>query len=205
MKLQTNSTRLTISHILLLSLSILLAFGFGLAGCEGPQGPQGEQGPRGEQGLQGEQGPEGTANVIYSNWTAFADSNWSDAHNEFGQTRREYPIDVPEINEEILSMGTVKVYVRIPSVLGETVFPLPWIYGLTKGIAQVLSFELDPGMIVINFHDLVDDSEDPGTFGSVVEYRYVIIPGGIPAGKAKSLDLNNYQEVKEYFRIKDKK
>lgn len=185
----------------------LIVLSFSLAGisCEGPEGPTGHQGPQGETGAQGPEGPqgeEGTANVIYSDWTEFDSSNWTDAHSEFGQTRREYPIEVPEIDEEILAIGTVQLYVRIPSVLGDTVFPLPWIYGLTKGNAQVMGFELDPGMIIINFHDLVDDSDDPGTFGDVVEYRYVVIPGGMATAKMKSVDLNDYQAIMNHFHIK---
>ena len=85
----------------------LIVLSFSLAGisCEGPEGPTGHQGPQGETGAQGPEGPqgeEGTANVIYSDWTEFDSSNWTDAHSEFGQTRREYPIEVPEIDEEIL-------------------------------------------------------------------------------------------------------
>ncbi len=170
-------------------------------GCEGPEGPQGEQGSQGPEGPEGPQGPAGTANVIYSDWTDFVADNWTDDYSAFGQRRRDYPIDVPQIDGDILSMGTVKVYVRIPGVLGETVFPLPWIYGITKGIAQVLNYELDPGMITINFYDLVDDSVDPGTFGDVVEYRYVIIPGGMPAKAANLPDLNDYYKVIEYYGI----
>lgn len=178
----------------------ILLLSVGLLACEGPAGPEGPQGPQGAQGPQGEQGPEGTANVTYSDWAGFNESNWSEAYSAFGQMRRDYPITESAVDEDILATGTVMVYVRIPSVLGDSVFPLPWIYGLTKGIAQVLNFELEPGSIVINFYDLVDDSVDPGTFGEIVEYRYVIIPGGVQA-KAKGLDLNDYHSVVKYFDI----
>lgn len=172
------------------TLAIALATG----ACEGPTGPQGDQGPQGAQGPQGEQGPEGTANVIYSEWTAFDVANWSEAQSEYGQMRREYPIDVPELDAEILATGTVQVYARVPGTLGDKVFPLPWIYGLTKGIAQVLGFELEPATIIINFHDLVDDSVDPGTFGSGAEYRYVIIPGGTTAAPVQGADYHTLMD-----------
>lgn len=99
-------------------------------------------------------------------------------------------------------MGTVAVYTHIPGKLSiaENVYHLPWIYNLTKGLAQVLGFELSPGKINIYFHDLVDQSIDPGSFGTQVEYRYVIIPGGTPA-KANVPDLNDYHAVMEFYGI----
>lgn len=118
--------------------------------------------------------------------------------------RRDYPVTETAINDEILSMGTVAVYVRIPGnpSIQDKVFFLPWVYGLTKGgVSQKLAFELSPETINIYFHDVVDDSVDPGTFGSLVEYRYVIIPGGTPA-KATSLDISDYFAVMKYFGIK---
>lgn len=175
-------------------------------GCEGPTGdtgPAGAQGPQGEVGPQGPQGPAGTANVIYSEWIAFEASNWSDAYSRFGQTRRDYPITETQITAEILSMGTVAVYVRIPvnPTIEDQVFFLPWIYGLTKGIAQRLAFELSPETINIYFHDVVDQSVDPGSFGSGVEYRYVIIPGGT-AAKQVFPDFTNYHDTMNFYGIK---
>lgn len=169
-------------------------------GCTGSEGPTGPEGPQGEQGPQGPQGPAGTANVYYSDWTPFDVGNWSDAHSAFGQTRRDYPIDEPLIDAEVLATGTVAVYARIPTVTGTKVFPLPWIYHLTSGNAQVLDFELNTALINIGFYNLVDDSTDPGTFGDIVEYRYIIIPGGMPA-PAMQPSLEDYDAVLSYFGI----
>lgn len=189
-----------IRYIGIVLTSILLIPAMGCEGPEGPTGPAGSQGSQGEQGPQGPEGPPGTANVYYSNWTPFDASNWSDAYSRFGQMRRDYPIDEPLIDEEILAMGTVAVYIRIPGNAGDTVFSLPWVLHINKGLQQMINFELDPQLIVLNFFDLVDDSVDPGTFGNNVEYRYVIIPGGT-AAKAKLPDLNDYQAVVEFYGI----
>ncbi|MDX1640624.1 MAG: hypothetical protein R3220_02935, partial [Balneolaceae bacterium] len=142
------------------------------------------------------------ANVIYSDWIAFDSSKWSDAYSAFGQTRRDYPVSESAISAEILSMGTVAVYVRIPgnATIADKVFFLPWIYNITKGLAQRLAFELSPETITIYFHDLVDQTLDPGSFGNQVEYRYVIIPGGI-AAKEKYPDFSNYYETIEFYGI----
>lgn len=188
------------NHFFYIILSVIMVLGSGLMGCEGPEGPTGPQGPQGEQGTQGPQGEEGTANVIYSDWTSFDSANWSEAYTQFGQMRRDYPIDESAIDEEIMASGTVMVYVRIPGNTGDTIFVLPWVLHITKGLQQMLNFEIHPGQIVINFFDLVDDSVDPGTFGDNVEYRYIIIPGGTSA-KTAFPDFNDYYAVMEYYGI----
>lgn len=184
--------------VLLTGIALLLTTG--CEGPEGPTGPQGLQGAQGPQGEQGAQGPPGTANVYYSDWTAFDASNWSDAYSRFGQMRRDYPIDESLVDEEFLTMGTVAVYVRIPTSAGDSVFPLPWISHITKGLQQVLNFDLLPGQIIINFFDLVDDSVDPGSFGGIAEHRYVIIPGEVLT-KVNMPDLSDYNSVLNYYGI----
>jgi len=167
----------------------------------GPQGPQGEQGPQGQQGPQGEQGEPGTANVIYSEWTSFVLDNWTASLTFFGQTRREYPINVVEIDQDILDKGTVMVYVRF-SGTGTRIQPLPVISPiLSSAREQVLNFHLRLGLIHIEFYNLTDRTLDPGRIGAGNHYRYVIIPGGISALKSASLNLNDYERVMEYFGI----
>ena len=179
----------------------------GPQGPEGPQGPQGEQGPRGEtgprgeqgarglQGPQGEQGPQGplgpqgvqgepgTANVIYSEWINFNLNTWTASFTFFGQTRREYHIDVTEITAAILSSGTVMVYIRLQGTSG-SIQPLPLIGPILSSTKdQILNFRLQTGKIVLEFHNSTDRDQDPGRFGTGNQYRYIIIPGGITAGK----------------------
>ena len=92
------------------------------------------------------------------------------------------------------------VYVRFSST-GETVFALPLTYHITKSLQQVLNYELETGTIIIGFFDLVDDSVDPGTFGNVAEYRYVVIPGGTAVGASADIDLGDYSAVSDYYGI----
>lgn len=148
----------------------------------------------------GPAGPPGTANVYYSAWTPFDVANWSDAYSAFGQMRRDYPITESLVDSTFIAQGAAMVYVRIPGNTGETVYALPWIHHITKGKQQVLNFELEPGSIVINFYDLVDDTIDPGTFGEQVEHRYVLVPGGMAVDEV-NLNLSDYDAVQEHFGI----
>lgn len=196
-------------------LAVSIAFMI-VAGCEGPEGPtgpigpQGElgpqgtagtQGPQGEQGPPGEDGEDGNANVIYSEWITFDETNWNEPNTIGGQTRREYPISESQITDVILASGTIAVYARFDvAPITNRVFPLPLILPLTSGNEQQLAFELELGTIIITLHDIEDHTIEPVTFGSIGEYRYVIVPGGTPA-KAKLPDFNDYQAVMNYYGI----
>lgn len=183
-------------------LAIVLVAG---SGCEGPAGPDGNTGPQGEMGPPGQQGPQGqdgTANVIYSEWFNFTLENWTDSFSLQGQTRREYPVDVPQIDENILERGTVMVYVR-GFGNNQGVRPLPIIqpiFIITRD--AVLNFRFDLGKIHLEFYNIIERTIDPGRIGPTRQFRYIIIPGGVPAKAIEGHpDLNNYHEVMEYFGI----
>jgi hypothetical protein len=184
----------------------LLFAGVMLAGtaCEGPEGPEGDPGPQGEQGEPGPQGPqgeEGTANVIYSDWITFSSEEWSEPHSFFGQTRRDYEVDVDEMSEEIIYEGTVMVYVRF-SPIPDKIMPLPLIGPITTGSEdQSLGFELSPGSLNMFIHNLISRDEDPGVITDGNEFRYIIIPGGTQAAKSHPLDYDDYDAVVRYYGI----
>jgi len=158
-------------------------------------GPKGDQG---EQGVQGPDGPPGTANVIFSDWMEFDAANWSDAYSFYGQMRRDYPVAVSQIDEDMIDMGSVMVYARFSGAF-ESVFALPAILPLGPG-DNVLEFYLELGSIILSMHNLPDSTVDPGTFGTGNEFRYVLIPGGVAATKA-ALDLKDYYSVMAYYGI----
>lgn len=190
----------TLKQLAFFITALSLVFTLGCEGPEGPTGPQGEQGPQGPQGEQGPQGPAGTANVIYSDWIAFSNANWEAPTTLGGQLRREYPVSVSQLNEDILMMGTVAVYVRFDTVV-DRIFPLPLILPLTSGSEQQLDFELELNTIIFTLHDIEDNSVDPGTFGEVGQYRYIIIPGGT-AAKQMMPNFSNYVETMEFYGIR---
>jgi hypothetical protein len=170
-------------------------------GPQGEQGPLGEQGPEGPQGDQGPEGPPGTANVLYSEWTAFSLTEWSEPVSYFGQMRRTYTVESEDITEEILENGAVMVYVRFVSTFS-TIQPLPVIGPITKSTEdQVLNYYLQLEELIFLFHNLTNRDQDPGRIGSGNQYRYVIIPGGTTSFKKNYPDLNDYHAVMKYFDI----
>lgn len=196
-KMKTN----TYKYLLLIITSLSLVAAIGCEGSEGPTGPAGEQGPQGQQGPEGPQGPEGTANVIYSEWISFNESNWDAPDTLGGQVRREYPVDVPQITSDILSQGVVAVYAKFDvAEIQNRVFSLPSLLSLTSGAEQHLGFELEDSSLIITFHDVEDNSTAPTVFGDIGQFRYVIVPGGTPA-KQNFPDFSNYDEVVSFYNI----
>jgi hypothetical protein len=123
---------------------------------------------------------ESLPEIYYSPWTNFDTNNWSNSLTFFGQTRRDYQIQVPQIDAAILAGGTVMVYIRLGGS-STRIQPLPILGPVTTTARdQILNFRLQSGLIVIEFHTLTDRTIDPGTFGSGNQYRYVIIPGNTP-------------------------
>jgi hypothetical protein len=155
----------------------------GSAGAAGPAGPAGPQGP------QGPKGDSGAANVIYSDWIdvtfepANADSsNWSAA------------IRVERLDNEMLSQGEIKVYVNVNTSADPVVFPLPYFDGQTI---------INPVFYTDTIALVATTDVSTGTQGSdkVLQYRYVLIPGGALALKPDNINLDNYADVKKYLKL----
>jgi hypothetical protein len=181
---------------------IVFAFILAFAGCEPVEGPMGPEGPQGEQGERGEKGDPGTANVIYSDWTPFETTAWSEPFSFFGQNRRSYTIAEDSITDEIINRGTVMVFVRFGGTIN-SIQPLPIIQSITQSKNQVLDYHIRAGEIVIVYYNL-DDTVDPGTLSNSNQYRYVIIPGGTPVSNKKgveSLADLSYEDLFEALNI----
>jgi hypothetical protein len=112
--------------------------------------------------------------VIFSDWIPFDASVWSAPFSFFGQNRRNYSIEDTTITDDIINSGTVAVYVKF-SGTANNIQPLPVIQSIIQVKNQFLGHFLQPGKIVLFFHNM-DDELDPGTIGSGNNYRYVIIP-----------------------------
>jgi len=187
------------SLIPVLILAVLILVSCTKAGPQGPAGNTGGAGPQGPAGPQGNQGPAGNANVIYSNWTDFNIANWSGSMNEFSLTIRQYPIAETKITNNILDSALVLVYVKFIGI--PTPQALPLIDPITIAKPQYLGDELSAGEIIIVFYD-INDTNDPGTFGTGNEYRYIIIPGSALARRSSpGPDYKDYQAVCTYYGI----
>lgn len=153
-----------------------------------------------KKGDDGAKGDTGTANVMFSPWqTVLFDPA---INTTTGDTIAwTATMAAPKITKGVLDSGTVKVYVNVGTAADPAVFPLPladFAYGTT-------------GVQNINLYFTVGNIEmyatqDAGTITSggqtSWQYRYVIIPGGVPTGRLDA-NLNNYEAVKRMYNIPD--
>lgn len=176
----------------LLSYILSVALVIGIISCskEGPAGPAGATGPAGPAGAAGSQGPAGpagTANVIYSDWTDTVTYGILAAPDTIAGE-----ILAPALTADILNNGEIKVYANINTPADPVVVPLPLHGGFFLGDGGFIDVVFFTGAI-----DIVTNRDITG-----LPLRYVFIPGGSHARKAK-IDWNNYNEVKAYLGLKD--
>lgn len=163
--------------------ALALAF---IIGCEGPEGPQGEQGI---QGIQGEQGDPGTANVIYSDWSQL-EGAWRDSVI-FGGNFKVNHLTAPELTQAIMDYGVVLCYVKY----GTHNVPLPY-----TNSSYTLGFHIDLGRII--FSTLKPDLTGGVVLINTMQFRYVLIPGGVAATKS-TVDYTKltYEQICTVFDI----
>lgn len=167
-------------------------------GDDGPTGPQGPEGPEGPEGPAGPAGPPGAANVVFSDWLPRPDDMESMVldNNMNVQTTR---IEAEEITDEILEEGTVLVYIRLDPD-APTIFPLPYTSHHPDNGPYTLAFLLeDIGSILIT--QFTHDNSGSVGIGSGVEFRYIIIPAGVPVDVAGR--LADYRAIRSYFGVPD--
>jgi len=136
-------------------------------------------------------GPAGTANVIYSDWVYAKNFRDSIIDNS-----NMHVADIPanDLTTENLSHSLIQVYFTY----GGGVFPLPHLtYAGNK--ASVINFA--PRFKHFNITRYTLDNSNSVNLSTVLQYRYVIIPGGVAASVAKNIDINDYESVRRYLRI----
>ena len=152
-------------------------------------GPAGTAGPTGVAGPTGANGAAGTANVIYSPWVSFPASSTTAAPYLYNFT-------VTQITQDLLEKGVVLSFVRIAGTAGPTseTFPLPYIFpsGTTASNSEIYASYI-VGNIKIRSTISI----------SGVGFRYIIIPGGIAAGRQAAVDYTDYEAVKKYYNLPD--
>lgn len=160
----------------------------GSQGAKGEQGATGATGPQGATGATGAQGPAGTANVIYSNWITITASQWTG----LGTATITTDISAPKLTADIRDHGVVLVY----HMYGSVARMLPYAY---TTIGDHLDFTYIIGKITIR--DYHQDGSVINTFANV-QFRYVLIPGGVAARKSSPLpDYSDYHAVCRYYGI----
>lgn len=151
-----------------------------------------------KKGDDGAKGDTGTANVMYSPWT---DVDYAPTLNNAGDTVIWFAtMAAPKLTKAILDSGTVKVYFNVGSSADPLIFPLP----ITDFYALIGISQLGVYFTVGNIELYCD--LDAGTFtsGGVKQgqYRYVIIPGGVPTGRS-AVNWNDYKAVQKLYNIPD--
>lgn len=151
-----------------------------------------------KKGDDGAKGDTGTANVMYSSWL---DVDYEPDTDANGDTVIWYgTINAPQLTKGIIDSGTVKVYINVGTSADPYIWPLPItdLYTYT-GITQ-LGIYFTVGNIEL-YCDI-----DASTFTSggakQAQYRYVLIPGGVPTGRS-AVNWNDYNAVKAHFNIPD--
>lgn len=208
----------------LLFITILfLAVSCTKEGPEGPAGAQGPQGATGSAGPVGPAGPQGTNNVTYSPWVTSTAANW--VANDPGQTGSGdglgmYKRAAAGVTQAILDNGVILCYMKGTAAnnsgLGpNVVVQLPYTY-IDANFEDHYDFTV-PGVGNIFFlyksgtPDAALGPDDLGLFS----YRYILIPGGISAGRginsvttyegytAEQLKEMSYSQIKTLFNIPD--
>ena len=181
----------------LIPIAVIISLVFLSCEKEGPAGPAGPAGPNGAPGPggpSGPAGPPGTANVIYSEWL---DVIYDTINDETGETVAFFDtIQAPKLDNAILNSGSVKVYMNWGSAAQPSVESLPLTdLVVFQGLNIYPTFEAGVITLVANANAGTSTVNNE----KVRQYRYVLIPGGVPATKAP--DWNNYPAVKSYLKL----
>lgn len=195
-------------NFLMLGIMILTM----LSSCSKPDdGSDGADGKDGTNGTNGTNGATGSANVIYSDWKTSPYVSRDTTVD--GTCLRVRHLNVPELSADILKSGVILTYFRIGS-LGP--YNLPYISdagGATNQISSI--YNLNKILIYRHTFDSCRFTAAvaeafPGqpvmlTLPQSLEYRYIIIPGGVKAAKKvlPNYSKMSYSEVCESLNIKE--
>jgi hypothetical protein len=136
-------------------------------------------------GKEGPQGPAGLdTEVYYSDW--FYPSSWSGSTGDW-----YFDVNAPDLTSSIVESGLILGYVSFSTadVYDATVRPMPcWVDGanwdfLIPGVYKQIEFTSDA-------------SSAPSTYLNPIKFRYIAIPGNIPALKSASIHGKSVSELK---------
>jgi len=138
-------------------------------------------------------GPIGSSDVLYSGWTyakAFSDTTVDNSALRVGY------ITAKSLTTPILNSGTILVYLTY----GGGVFSLPYT-NYAGGKNNTINYMPLFNRIVIT--RFTADNSKSVALSTLLQYRYVIIPGGKLISSMPKKDLDNYELIKKTFNIPD--
>lgn len=154
-----------------------------------------DDGTDGTNGVDGKQGVAGTANVIYSAWLT---APTAAAETVDGTSGMSTTLNAPELTDDILSKGTVLVYVSF----GSGTFSLPYTStagGFVNTITAVSTLKK------IKLFRFRHDQGGTVNLPTSLSWRYILIPGGVAAATSKTVKQDyskmSYEEVCAHFNI----
>lgn len=172
-----------------------------LYSCKGPAGEAGATGP---QGPAGPAGPAGSPNVIYSSWFKLNPaSSWRDTAAFYSYGSRYAVKTASAVTQSIIDQGVVLSYAKwtIPAgttpaqkVMDPQLLPALIEFPVSTTAAAVFGFNFfpAPGKIFYTSYCYIDAYALPASLLVDVEYRYIIIPGGVAASRIISGPAKGY-------------
>ncbi len=169
-------------------------------GPQGPAGPAGTNGNQGPQGPKGDPGDPGSANVIYSGWLDVRFQGAQTVTNPDGTVDTVLyaaAINAPKLDSAVLANALVNVYINLGTASQQSIVLLPYTDEFGTLIRYVAASKS------INLISNGNPSTQTTTAGKRYQYRYVIVPGGVSARSAGSLDWKNYNQVRQALNLQD--
>lgn len=168
----------------LVALISIIALTFTACQKDGPIGPQGPEGPPGLDGVVD----------VYSYYYTVFESDW----DTFGEPGIGFgyiaSMDFPEITEDVLNYGAVLIYLYQDGSLFS--LPTTFVNSADGGYLTSIWLTLNLGEVLVTFQDSDGLTVNP----EEQEFKVVIIDGYF--NTPLSLNLKNYDEVKNYFNLK---
>lgn len=170
-------------------LALLAVAAFAVTSCG--KGDTGPTGPRGDTGA------TGTANVIYSGWHTVSGATRDTTID--GSLLKYNFVSAPDFTQGVLDSCDVHVYMTFAGTT--QVWPLPYT-SFAGGKQNTISYVLQVGKFLVT-RFTADNTASIG-LSSSIQYRYVIIPGGVHGLAVRStIDWNDYEEVRAKLGLRD--
>lgn len=177
---------------------LLLVAAFAVLSCQGPAGPQGPAGAQGPAGPQGATGAAGASAQTVNITVAVSDWRASGVGTP-GALLQSGLKPAANITQSILTSGVVLVYLQA-SASPATWQQLPiTFYG--SNVFQVIDAQYQLGFVQVFINQ--SNTLAPVTPAGTSTFRVVAIPGTTTAMLAKTVDIRNYQAVKQAFHLAD--
>jgi len=107
-------------------------------------------------------------------------------------------LSAPSLTTNILNSAQIQVYFNF----GGGVYALPYT-SYAGGKLNTMSYLPRLGHFIIT--RFTSDNSNSVALSTILQYRYIIIPGGVAVAAAnpQHIDLNDYEAVRKFYRIKD--